>query len=78
MGRKPIKCGDTVRLEHSATKKNLHSHRVSSPLSGQQEVSAYGDINGEGDTGDHWMVICHGDYWERNEPVEFRHIDTSV
>ncbi|OXU28103.1 hypothetical protein TSAR_015371 [Trichomalopsis sarcophagae] len=74
---KPIKCGDTIRLEHVATKKNLHSHHVSSPLSGKQEVSAYGN-NGDGDTGDHWMVVCPSDYWERDEPVMLKHIDTEV
>ena len=72
-----IKCGDTIRLEHVATKKNLHSHHVSSPLSGKQEVSAYGN-NGDGDTGDHWMVVCPGDYWERDEPIMLKHIDTEA
>nr|CAD7427311.1 unnamed protein product [Timema monikensis] len=38
-----IKCGDVIRLQHLATLKNLHSHHFSSPLSGNQEVSAYGD-----------------------------------
>ncbi|KAF7991344.1 hypothetical protein HCN44_002906 [Aphidius gifuensis] len=77
---KPIKCGDTIRLEHSVTKKNLHSHRVSSPLSGQQEVSAYGNDDGQGDSGDHWKVICQNDneYWERQDTVELYHIDTNV
>lgn len=55
----PIKCGSIIRLEHLATKKNLHSHQFSSPLSGNQEISCYGD-NGEGDSGDHWEVICSG------------------
>ncbi|XP_077262549.1 stromal cell-derived factor 2-like protein 1 [Temnothorax americanus] len=32
---KPIRCGDTVRLKHIATKKNLHSHLVSLPLTGE-------------------------------------------
>lgn len=55
----PIKCGADIRLEHQATSKNLHSHHFSSPLSGNQEISCYGD-DGEGDTGDHWNVICSG------------------
>lgn len=54
-----IKCGSVIRLEHLATNKNLHSHHFSSPLSSNQEISCYGD-NGEGDTGDHWTVICSG------------------
>lgn len=59
-----------------ATNKNLHSHLFTSPLSGNQEISAYGDENGEGDTGDHWEVICSGDFWMRDAGVKFRHIDT--
>ncbi|XP_034937444.1 stromal cell-derived factor 2 [Chelonus insularis] len=75
---KPIKCGGTIRLEHVNTKKNLHSHLVRSPLSGKQEVSAYGDTKGEGDTGDHWKVVCQSDFWERQEPVMLQHIDTQT
>ncbi|KAK0180314.1 hypothetical protein PV327_005973 [Microctonus hyperodae] len=78
MRGKPIECGEVIRLEHVATKKNLHSHHVSSPLSGKQEVSAYGDSKGEGDTGDHWRVVCSSDYWERGQPVTFNHLDTNV
>ena len=74
----PIKCGDTLRLEHVATKKNLHSHRVSSPLSGKLEVSAYGDSKGEGDNGDNWLLICETDFWTRDEPVIFKHVDTDT
>lgn len=70
-----IKCGSTIRLEHLATNKNLHSHHFSSPLSGNQEISCYGD-NGEGDTGDHWTVICSGEYWTRDESVMLKHEDT--
>ncbi|CAH1965996.1 unnamed protein product [Acanthoscelides obtectus] len=57
----PIKCESTIRLEHVETKKNLHSHLFSSPLSGNQEISCYGN-DGEGDTGDNWIVICSGRY----------------
>jgi len=39
----PIACGSMIRMEHLSTKKNLHSHHFSSPLSGNQEISAYGD-----------------------------------
>ena len=38
-----IKCGHRIRLEHAQTGKNLHSHLFQSPVSGQQEVSAYGE-----------------------------------
>ncbi|XP_015600798.1 stromal cell-derived factor 2 [Cephus cinctus] len=74
---KPLKCGDIIRLEHVSTKKNLHSHHVRSPLSGKQEVSAYGN-KGEGDSGDHWLVVCENEFWERNEPVMLKHIDTDA
>lgn len=56
-----VKCGSVIRLEHLETKKNLHSHYFQSPLSGNQEISCYGD-EGEGDTGDHWIVVCSGNY----------------
>ncbi|XP_034183478.1 stromal cell-derived factor 2 [Osmia lignaria lignaria] len=74
----PIKCGDIVRLEHIATKKNLHSHRVSSPLSGKQEISAYGDNKGEGDNGDNWLLICQTEFWKRDEPIMLKHVDTDT
>ncbi|XP_011252672.1 stromal cell-derived factor 2 [Camponotus floridanus] len=75
---KPIKCGEIIRLEHTSTKKNLHSHLVSSPLSGKQEVSAYGDHRGEGDTGDNWMLICNNDFWERDDIIKLKHVDTET
>lgn len=56
----PIKCGSTIRLEHVETKKNLHSHHFQSPLSGNQEISCYGE-KGEGDSGDNWIVVCSGE-----------------
>ena len=39
------------------TKKNLHSHNERAPLSGEQEVSAYGQ-DGDGDSGDDWVLVC--------------------
>lgn len=73
-----IKCGTTIRLEHLQTHKNLHSHHFQSPLSGNQEISCYGDDHGEGDTGDHWNVICSGEYWPRDESVMLKHLDTDI
>ncbi|XP_047143857.1 stromal cell-derived factor 2 isoform X1 [Hydra vulgaris] len=70
-----IKCGDTIRLQHLATKRNLHSHLFQSPISHNQEVSAFGE-DGNGDTGDNWEVKCSGKNWSRNEKVRFKHIDT--
>lgn len=74
----PIKCGDQIRFYHGSTKKNLHSHHFMSPLSGNQEISAYGDDNGVGDSGDHWEVVCSGDTWIREDSVKFRHLDTGA
>merc|ERR1712013_811442 len=54
-----VKCGDTIRLQHLATKRNLHSHFFQSPITHNQEVSAFGE-NGDGDTGDNWVVKCTG------------------
>jgi len=73
----PIECGQVVRFEHIQTKKNLHSHHFTSPLSGNQEISAFGD-NGEGDTGDNWTVVCSGDYWERGTNFRLKHVDTEM
>ena len=56
---KPIACGDIIRLEHVDTRKNLHSHLFKAPLSGNQEVSAFGDEFGNGDTGDNWEVSLY-------------------
>ncbi|XP_064081701.1 stromal cell-derived factor 2-like [Macrobrachium nipponense] len=73
----PIACGQTIRMEHLPTKKNLHSHHFSSPLSDLQEISAFGE-EGEGDTGDEWVVICDGEAWGRQQTVMLRHSDTDV
>ncbi|XP_063547487.1 stromal cell-derived factor 2 [Cydia strobilella] len=74
----PIKCNSNIRLHHVSSKKNLHSHYFSSPLSGNQEVSCYGDDGGEGDSGDHWTVVCNNDYWRRDSPIKLRHVDTAA
>lgn len=72
-----MKCGDTIRLEHQSTNKNLHSHFFQSPLSGKQEISCYGE-NGVGDTGDHWKVECSNEIWTRDSSVKLRHKDTGA
>ncbi|XP_025033461.1 stromal cell-derived factor 2-like protein 1, partial [Python bivittatus] len=73
----PVKCGQAVRLTHVNTGKNLHTHHFPSPLSNNQEVSAFGD-DGEGDDLDVWTVQCSGTYWERDDTVRFKHIGTDV
>lgn len=75
----PIRCGEVVRLEHADTKKNLHSHLFKAPLSGNQEVSGFGD-GGAGDTGDNWVVECdstNDPLWFRYKNVALKHVDTN-
>lgn len=71
----PLRCGTIIRLQHMATGKYLHSHLFSSPLSNNQEVSAFGD-EGQSDTGDDWKLLCDDDFWPRDAAVRFQHVDT--
>lgn len=73
----PIECGSTIRLQHVQTRKYLHSHLFKSPLSSQQEVSAFGN-DSDSDTGDHWMVYCRSRYWQKNESIRLKHVDTGM
>ena len=72
-----VKCGDTIRLRHLATKRNLHSHLFQSPITYNQEVSAFGE-NGDGDTGDNWVVKCTGNTakWNLKDKIRFQHANT--
>ena len=72
-----VKCGDKIRLQHLSTKRNLHSHYFQSPITHQQEVSAFGE-GGDGDTGDNWEVRCSSRYWNRKDKVRFQHEDTGL
>lgn len=51
----PISKGQSIRLLHSTTDRWLHSHHFKSPLTSQQEVSAFGS-KVQSDTGDSWSV----------------------
>ncbi|EDO45492.1 predicted protein [Nematostella vectensis] len=73
----PIKCDETIRLQHLATKRNLHSHHFQSPISHNQEVSAFGE-GGNGDNLDDWVVVCSKKNWERKDTVRFRHKITEM
>ncbi|KAJ8261470.1 hypothetical protein COCON_G00171930 [Conger conger] len=73
----PIQCGQSIRITHANTGRNLHTHHFVSPLSGNQEVSAFGE-DGEGDDLDVWTVVCSGALWGRDEAVRFKHPGTSV
>ena len=69
---KVIQCGDVIRLLHTSTHMYLHSHQGhASPLSGQQEVSAYDKT----DAGDNWKVVCvdgKDTAWKREQQVRLR------
>eukprot|EP00835_Amoeboradix_gromovi_P005360 NODE_496_length_7738_cov_0.394031.p2 type:complete len:214 gc:universal NODE_496_length_7738_cov_0.394031:331-972(+) len=68
-----VRCNNIIRLQHVNTQKHLHSHYHSSPVSKQQEVSAFGEENLD----DNWKVICSkGNFWIRDEPVQLLHIGT--
>jgi dolichyl-phosphate-mannose--protein O-mannosyl transferase len=73
-----IPCNSVVRLEHVDTKKNLHSHLFKAAISGNQEVSGFGNEEGNGDTGDNWVVGCDAGQtvWSRGKTVTFQHADT--
>ncbi|KAK2713362.1 stromal cell-derived factor 2-like [Artemia franciscana] len=73
----PVKCGMTIRLQHLATSRLLHSHHFVSPLSSNQEVSAFGE-GGIGDSGDNWIVVCEDEFWERDDNVSLKHVDTGM
>lgn len=57
------------------TRKYLHSHLFKSPLSSQQEVSAFGGDQ-DSDTGDHWKIHCKTRFWQKDEAIRLKHVDT--
>jgi hypothetical protein len=75
----PVQHGDVVRLEHVATRRNLHSHAgIPSPLTGQQEVTCYGE-SGVGDGNDDWRVeVDGGGQWDAGKQVRLIHVATEV
>uniref|UniRef100_A0A7S1BUQ8 MIR domain-containing protein n=2 Tax=Corethron hystrix TaxID=216773 RepID=A0A7S1BUQ8_9STRA len=74
-GSAPVECGAQIRLEHLSSKKNLHTHNFRSPLTGNQEVSAYGE-DGEGDANDNWYVLCDGKYWVKGAHFTLKNVVT--
>mmetsp|Transcript_5558 Transcript_5558/g.23614 ORF Transcript_5558/g.23614 Transcript_5558/m.23614 type:complete len:211 (-) Transcript_5558:2103-2735(-) len=76
----PVKCGDTIRLEHVATGCNLHTHKVRSPLSSQWEVCADGYRDDASDPGDNFNVECleGSDHWLRGEQIRLKHPATGL
>ncbi|KAL0782602.1 hypothetical protein CaCOL14_000507 [Colletotrichum acutatum] len=48
--------GETIRLIHAQTGRNLHSHEIAAPMTkSDKEVSSYGNLT-IGDDKDHWTV----------------------
>ncbi|CAH9092073.1 unnamed protein product [Cuscuta epithymum] len=72
-----IKTGSIIRLQHMRTRRWLHSHLHASPISGNMEVSCYGDDN-KSDTGDFWRLEIEGSgkTWRQDQKVRFHHVDT--
>lgn len=54
----PVKCNDIIRLEHSNTEKNLHSHSFKSWITDSQEACGFGN-DGIGDINDNFKIICY-------------------
>jgi len=71
--------GDVVRVRHVVTGRNLHSHAgFPSPLTGQQEVTAFG-TDGVGDTNDDWRVeVDGGGPWLAGSRLRLVHVATGV
>jgi len=73
----PIRNGDIIRLEHIRTDKNLHSHFAVSPISGQQEVTCFGE-SGIGNTDDDWRIeVQGGEIWTFNHRIRLIHVATN-
>ncbi|MEW5313688.1 MAG: hypothetical protein WDW38_005233 [Sanguina aurantia] len=66
-----------LRLQHVTTRRWLHSHRFQSPLSSNQEVSAFGSDT-ETDGGDVWTVEWDSKYksWKQDQKIRLKHLDT--
>mmetsp|Transcript_9244 Transcript_9244/g.28132 ORF Transcript_9244/g.28132 Transcript_9244/m.28132 type:complete len:227 (+) Transcript_9244:125-805(+) len=68
-----------IRLQHATTRKWLHSHKFQSPLTSQQEVSAFGSDDST-DGGDIWIISwgTTGKIWKQDTKVKLQHRDTSM
>lgn len=64
-----VKNGDTIRLIHTTTGRNLHSHAVAAPMTkSDNEVSSYGNLT-VGDHKDHWTVEIVDDASSRDRKM---------
>ncbi|PNW73764.1 hypothetical protein CHLRE_13g571750v5 [Chlamydomonas reinhardtii] len=75
----PLRKGSKLRMLHVSTRKWLHSHLYQSPLSNNQEVSAFG-TDTQTDGGDNWVLEWEGKgkLWKQNTKVRFKHVDTNA
>ncbi|KAG7024427.1 Stromal cell-derived factor 2-like protein, partial [Cucurbita argyrosperma subsp. argyrosperma] len=73
----PIKSGTIIRFQHMGTRKWLHSHLHASPISGNLEVSCFGD-DSNSDTGDYWKLVIEGSgkTWKQGQRIRLQHVDT--
>jgi dolichyl-phosphate-mannose--protein O-mannosyl transferase len=76
-----VENGSTIRLEHVATRKNLHSHlNFCSPSSRQGEIIAFGN-KGQGDEWDNWRLEIEehetGVKWQACHQFRLIHIKTN-
>jgi hypothetical protein len=74
----PIRHGDVIRLLHIQTGQLLHSHSGHpSPLSGQQEVTAFSTGTRIGDQNDNWVLQIEGGIpgmaWRNGQRVRLVH-----
>ncbi|KAJ9549116.1 hypothetical protein OSB04_021659 [Centaurea solstitialis] len=72
-----IETGTVIRLQHMRTRKWLHSHLHASPISGNLEVSCFGN-DGNSDTGDHWRLEIEGSgkTWKQDQKIRLHHVET--
>ncbi|KAG5377037.1 hypothetical protein IGI04_041633 [Brassica rapa subsp. trilocularis] len=64
--------------EHRNGSESEANHLHASPISGNLEVSCFGD-DSNSDTGDHWKFTIEGSgkTWKQDQRVRLQHIDTS-
>ncbi|CAG8455171.1 13371_t:CDS:10 [Ambispora gerdemannii] len=78
-----VKNGDSIRLFHASTGRNLHSHMIAAPVTTSLwEVSCYGNET-IGDQNDYWVIEVVDDLYEKDlqtvrsltTRIRFRHIN---
>ena len=69
-----VKKGMKIRLQHKESGRWLHSHRIRSMMTNNQEVSCFGDVNNSDDS-DVWRVTWSGGgkHWESGDKFYLQH-----